>query len=383
MELKEHIDDIRTRLENREFRNETAVSLGIVYRLLAALRWPTFNPQIVSPEHPIDTGKVDYALCHPAGEPLVLIEVKRGGNIEGAERQLFEYAFHHPMPILILTNGQLWRFFHSSGSMNYTEQFVYEFDIVEDDSEEIATCLNRYLNYASIQTGNAMVAIEKDYHNVFRDKKILRLLPEAWKNLVSGESEDSAQLLAAVKSEIQRLCGNSPTNEQVFGFLKSLKTETDDIRTYFQVLIDELREQHNFPAAVRRLREDKYCNFQSEFPDIIYFAQFGGKRRVYTGLFIQSGDYEKDKIFFDVLKERESEINEEFGAPLRWELSDKRSRCVIQLEDEGSVKSDARVLETIRAWHIQNLLKFKEVFTPEIQSALDRLRSSETDDSSG
>ena len=125
--------------------------------------------------------------------------------------------------------------------MNYTEQFVYEFDIVEDDSEEIATCLNRYLNYASIQTGNAMVAIEKDYHNVFRDKKILRLLPEAWKNLVSGESEDSAQLLAAVKSEIQRLCGNSPTNEQVFGFLKSLKTETDDIRTYFQVLVDELR----------------------------------------------------------------------------------------------------------------------------------------------
>ena len=104
---------------------------------------------------------------------------------------------------------------------------------------------------------------------------------------------------------------------------------------------------------------------------------------MYTGLFIQSGDYEKDKIFFDVLKERESEINEEFGAPLRWELSDKRSRCVIQLEDEGSVKSDARVLETIRAWHIQNLLKFKEVFTPEIQCALDRLRSSETDDSSG
>ena len=70
MELKEHIDDIRTRLENREFRNETAVSLGVVYRLLAALRWPTYNPQIVSPEHPIDTGKVDYALCHPAGRTV-------------------------------------------------------------------------------------------------------------------------------------------------------------------------------------------------------------------------------------------------------------------------------------------------------------------------
>ena len=160
-------------------------------------------------------------------------------------------------------------------------------------------------------------------------------------------------------------------------------TETDDIRTYFQVLIDELREEHNFTADVRRLREDKYCRFQSDFSDIIYFAEFRGKRRVYTGLFIESGDYEKDQIFFDVLKERESEINAKFGAPLSWELFDKWSRCVIQLEGEGSVKSDTRVLEAIRTWHIENLLRFKEVFTPEIQRALDRLKSSETDDSSG
>ena len=104
---------------------------------------------------------------------------------------------------------------------------------------------------------------------------------------------------------------------------------------------------------------------------------------MYTGLFIESGNYEKDIIFFDVLKERESEINAKFGAPLCWELFEKRSRCVIRLEGKGSVKSDPRVLETIRAWHIQNLLKFKEVFTPEIQRALDRLKSSETDDSSG
>ena len=376
MELKEHIDDIRTRLENRQFRNETAVSLGIVYRLLTALGWPTFNPQIVSPEHPIDTGKVDYALCHPAGEPLALVEVKRVGKIEGAERQLFEYAFHQGTPILILTDGQRWRFFHASGSMVYTERFVHKLDILEDNSEEVASRLNRYLNYASIQTGKAIAAIEEDYQNVSRNREILKLLPEAWKNLVSGELEDSSYLLEAVKSETQRLCGNSPTNEQVFVFLKSLRTETDDIRTYFQVLVDELREEHNFTGDVRRLKEDNYCHFKSDFPDIMYFAQFSGKRRVYTGLFIQSGDYEKDQIFFDVLKERESEINTEFGAPLCWELFDTRSRCVIQLVGEGSVKSDARVLEAIRAWHIENLLRFKEVFTPEIQRVLDRLKSS-------
>ena len=181
--------------------------------------------------------------------------------------------------------------------MVYTERFVHKLDILEDSSEEVASRLNRYLNYVSIQTGKAIAAIEEDYQNVSRSREILRLLPEAWKNLVSGESEDSSYLLEAVKSETQRLCGNCPTNEQVFVFLKSLKTETDDIRTYFQVLIDGLREEHNFTADVRRLKEDYYCHFKSDFPDIMYFAQFRGKRQVYTGLFIESGDYEKDQIF--------------------------------------------------------------------------------------
>ena len=94
MELKEHIDDIRSRLERRQFTSETAVRQGIVDRLLASLGWPTFDPQIVFSEYPVESGRVDYALCHPAEKPLVFIEVKRVGNIEAAERQLFGYAFH-------------------------------------------------------------------------------------------------------------------------------------------------------------------------------------------------------------------------------------------------------------------------------------------------
>ena len=45
MELKEHIDDIRNRLEQKLFPNETAVRQGIVDRLLNALGWETFDTQ--------------------------------------------------------------------------------------------------------------------------------------------------------------------------------------------------------------------------------------------------------------------------------------------------------------------------------------------------
>ena len=112
MTLKEHIDDIRDKLEKREFPNEDAVSQGMVLRLLNALAWPIFDTQIVYPEYSVGEGKVDFALCHPPSDPCVFIEVKQVGNIEESEQQLFEYAIDHGViPIAVLTDGQKWRFF--------------------------------------------------------------------------------------------------------------------------------------------------------------------------------------------------------------------------------------------------------------------------------
>ena len=398
MALKEHIDDIRRGLEQNDYTSEALVRQGIVDRLLISLGWSTFNPRIVIPEYTINKKRVDYALCHPALKPRVFIEVKQVGNIDGAERQLFEYAFHEGIPILILTDGQKWRFFHPSGSGDYTERLAHEFDIVEDNSAEIASRLNSYLNYASIQTGEAMTTIAKDYQNVFHNREIVRRLPEAWDNLVSGKSEDSEFLIEAVKSETQRLCGNIPTNEQVFSFLKGSERETGKIikdpppppvshpksrsrrrekyTPYFQALLDELREQHKFAKARLPGEGRNYYSFASGTTGIRYFAGFNGNGQVYTKLRINFRDYEKNKNFFDVLKERESEIDAKFGIPLDWARRADILGCQISLEHEGNIESDARVLKSIRAWHIQNLLKFKEIFTPEIQRALDGLRSS-------
>ena len=60
--------------------------------VLRELGWPVFDVQVVAPEFRIGSTSVDYALCHPAGKPAVLLEVKALGNADGkGERQLFEY----------------------------------------------------------------------------------------------------------------------------------------------------------------------------------------------------------------------------------------------------------------------------------------------------
>ena len=224
MILKEHIDDIRNQLKEGLFINEAAVSQGIVLRLLNVLTWPTYNTQVIIPEYSVEGRRVDYALCHPPSKPIVFIEVKQVGNIEGAERQLFEYAFHEGVPIAILTDGQEWHFFHPSGRGDYRERRVYKLDLIERDSEKSAERLNRYLNYDSIRTEEAVEAIKADYEKVVQQRQVEARLPEVWNELVQGKNED---LLLIVMDAAKNKIGYEPTEEQVLDFLKSLKQEQE------------------------------------------------------------------------------------------------------------------------------------------------------------
>ena len=221
MVLQEHLDDIRSDLEIGAFPNEASVSQSIVLRLLHALGWP-YNPQVIIPEYSVEGRRVDFALCHPPSEPLVFIEVKAVGQITGAEKQLFEYAFHRKIPIAILTDGREWRFFYPGRQGDYTERRVYTLDLIEVENKEGAARLDRYLNYESICNGKAVRAIKYDYRNISKERKIQKGLPEAWIRLVE-EADQCLIDVVARKTEI--LCRYKPTRKQVLDFLKSRERE--------------------------------------------------------------------------------------------------------------------------------------------------------------
>ena len=165
---------------------------------------------------------MDFALCHPPSEPRVFIEVKAVGQITGAEKQLFEYAFHRKIPIAILTDGREWRFFYPGRQGDYTERRAYTLDLSETDNEEGAKRLNRYLNYKSICNDKAVRAIKYDYRNISKERKIKKGLLEAWIKLV----EDADQcLIDVVARKTEILCRYKPTRKQVLDFLKSRERE--------------------------------------------------------------------------------------------------------------------------------------------------------------
>lgn len=216
MELREHILRIQDNIRAGRFSNEAAVSQGIVLPLLQALGWPTYDTRIVSPEYGVEGRRVDFALCHPPDKPMVFIEVKQIGQSEGADRQLFEYAFHLGVPMAVLTDGQEWHFYLPGEQGLYQERRVYKLDLLERSLEECETRLKRYLDYQASYSGKALEEARRDYQGVAKDRQITLTLPLAWTKLTE---EPDDLLIELIADKVESLCGYKPDPDTVASFL--------------------------------------------------------------------------------------------------------------------------------------------------------------------
>jgi len=140
-------------------------------------------------------------------------------------------------------------------------------------------------------------------------------------------------------------------------------------RNYFQSLIDELREKHRFTNAKIGQPQNWYA-FSSGVSNIPFAAVFaqGGKAR--TELYIDVGDGEKNKALFDWLYEQRDEIHSKLGKELEWERLDDKRASRIAVYRDGSIQSSEEELIDIKAWHIENLLRFKKILSPLIKKGL-------------
>ncbi len=133
-------------------------------------------------------------------------------------------------------------------------------------------------------------------------------------------------------------------------------------RPFFQSLIDELRENHQFTNA-KKANFDNWKWFSSGYANIQFAAVFGANSRPRVEMYLNR-DKETNKQLFDSLYERRTEIEDQLGASLSWERLDARQACRIALHTEGSIDDSDDELRELRAWMVGNLLTFKDVFSP-------------------
>lgn len=222
MTLSEHLQDVRLGLREQRYPNESAISQGIVLRLLDALGWPTYDTRVVWPEYPTEGQRVDFALCHPAGKPLVFIEVKQTGKGMGADEQLFKYLLKGGIPLAVMTDGREWHFYLPGGAGSYEERRFYLLDLLERTVEESEARLRRYLAYEDAKVQRTIQSAWADYRDLSTAREIERHLPMAWSRLLSDADDALATVLA---EKVESLSGYKPTPERIARFLRAQNGE--------------------------------------------------------------------------------------------------------------------------------------------------------------
>lgn len=145
-------------------------------------------------------------------------------------------------------------------------------------------------------------------------------------------------------------------------------TEGGKYRTFFQLLIDTLREKHPEFTNVKKANGRNWFNTGSGFAKVEYWVEFAGSRgEVRVQVYIGREERERNKRLFDKLEERKETIESKLGKSLSWERLDDRKACRIAVYRTGTIDDDDEVLEEIQEWAIEWLLAFKEVFGPELE----------------
>ncbi|MCH8488102.1 MAG: type I restriction enzyme HsdR N-terminal domain-containing protein [Candidatus Cyclonatronum sp.] len=269
MSLSDHIKNVQIGLRQGSYTSEASVSQGIILPVLNQLGWPVFDTSVVVPEFSVANRRVDFALCHPRNKPAVFIEVKNVGLSVGADRQLFEYAFHLGVPMAILSDGQEWSFYLPGEQGRYDERRVYKIDLLERSLDEIESRLNRYLNYQKVVTGDALKSARSDYQNVSKFRVIATNLPKAWESILL---EQDSLLLELLAGKVEDLCGYKPDLDLCSQFLEKLVgagqvmkpgTKSPEKET-IKVSADEDKY-----TTTRRTQNSERINFRFKDKDIV------------------------------------------------------------------------------------------------------------------
>ena len=153
LEHKQHLADA----------NEATIQQYVVLPILRTLGWDDANlaSMEVLPEYKVESRRADYALHIKREEsPAVLIECKRWNQPIGKnEEQICFYAYSGNVPLAIITNGKLWRFYLSrweASSLN--DRIFCEIDI--ENREGAISNLEKYLLKSNVASGEAEVDAE-------------------------------------------------------------------------------------------------------------------------------------------------------------------------------------------------------------------------------
>ena len=151
---------------------------------------------------------------------------------------------------------------------------------------------------------------------------------------------------------------------------------TKKYHDFYKPLIDDLVRKGFAERAIQ------YYGYTGRFfrpslqPDTGYAVSFDWRNSVWVSLHIQTWDDELTEKVFDELHNDREDIEASIDASSdhewHWLRHDAYSFSSINVRKDGSIDDSPEKLEQLRAWMLDLLPRFKEVFDPRVEDILDR-----------
>ena len=229
------------------------------------------------------------------------------------------------------------------------------------------THLGQLLTYAAGFDANVVVWIARKFRDEHRDA--LDLL-----NRRTGEDTE----FFGVEVELWKIDDSRPApnfnlvatpnewRKQTIRAVGRVSERRRRYREFWRPLTDTLREEHSFMEP-QSLNPKSYRSFPTGHAEgVKYDVNFYSQGRAVAKLYIGGPDKDWNKELFDQLEERKDALESEFGESFEWERRSRGKTSEIRVVRPGSLDDDEETLAEIRAWMVERLLKFKQVFGPRL-----------------
>lgn len=203
-----------------EHYDEATTQQTVILPILQTLGWDVFDPREVTPQYPVKSYRVDYALI-AEGDRKVLCEVKKPAesDLSKHEEELVGYAFREGAELAVLTNGVSWWFYLPMLGIPWEQRKFLVVDVRDQPVEDVARCLYGFLSKDRVRTGQAKREAERLHHACQRTRRIETTLPTAWQALIEEQADVLVEMLRA---RTEKMCGLKPTADQTRAFLSAL-----------------------------------------------------------------------------------------------------------------------------------------------------------------
>lgn len=230
--------------------------------------------------------------------------------------------------------------------------------------------LGQLITYASVLGAGAVVWIAEKIRP--EHKSAMDFLNQNLKESLSLYAVDASAIrIDESKPAFILTVVSMPNEASIIPEVSPVTSETKErYRTYFQGLIDELREVHRFTNA-RAGQPQNWYTFASENSRIYkYSTSFAQGGRIRVEIYIDCGDKVKNEQIFDCLFEHKQDIETLLGSELAWEKLDGRRACRIAVYRDEDIDVDSETLEDIKNWTVKNLLNLRTAFPSFFQKCI-------------